>query len=79
MMKNQGTMNRKGRLCLCQCIAWPSHVIFIYMFTYLFVYIFIYLFLERGREASVCGCPSCTPYWGPGPQPRHVPCWQLNW
>ena len=21
----------------------------------------------------MCGCPSCAPYWGPGPQPRHVP------
>ena len=40
---------------------------------------FISLFLERrkgrerGRETSVCGCLSCTPYWGPGWQPRHVP------
>ena len=39
-----------------------------------------YLFLERGREGkkrgretSMCGCLSYTPYWGPGPQPRHVP------
>ena len=23
----------------------------------------------------MCGCPSHAPYWGPGPQPRHVP-WQ---
>ena len=28
---------------------------------------------KRGRETSVCGCLSCAPYWGPGPQPRHVP------
>ena len=21
----------------------------------------------------MCGCLSCTPYWIPGPQPRHVP------
>ena len=21
----------------------------------------------------MCGCLSHTPYWGPGPQPRHVP------
>ena len=40
---------------------------------------FIYLFLERGegrergRETSMCGCLSRAPYWGPGPQPRHVP------
>ena len=36
---------------------------------------FIYLFLERkrGRETLMCGCLSGTPYWGPVPQPRHVP------
>ena len=40
---------------------------------------FIYLFLEgkggrkSGRKTSMCGCPSCGPHWGPGPQPRHVP------
>ena len=28
---------------------------------------------ERGRETSMCGCLSGTPYWGPGLQPRHVP------
>ena len=28
---------------------------------------------KRGRETSVCGCLSCAPYWGPGPQPRRVP------
>ena len=28
---------------------------------------------KRGRETSRCGCLSCTPNWGPGPQPRHVP------
>ena len=39
---------------------------------------FIYLSLERregrkrGRETSVCGCPSHTPYWGPGLQPSHM-------
>ena len=29
---------------------------------------------KRGRETSMCGCLSCAPYRGPGPQPRHVPC-----
>ena len=24
------------------------------------------------RETSMCGCLLCTPYWGPGPQPRQV-------
>ena len=28
---------------------------------------------EKGRETSMCGCFSCVPHWGPGPQPRHVP------
>ena len=42
---------------------------------------FINLFLERkggrkrGRETSMCGCLSGTPYRGPGRQPRHMP-WQ---
>ena len=27
----------------------------------------------RGRETSMCGCLSHIPYWGPGPQPRHLP------
>ena len=40
---------------------------------------FIYLFLdgeegqEKGRETSLCGCLSYTPYWGPGLQPGCVP------
>ena len=40
----------------------------------------MYSFLERGegrrkrgRETSMCGCLSHAPYWGPDPQPRHVP------
>ena len=51
----------------------------------LFVKDFIYLFFERregrikrGTEASMCGCFSHPPYWGPGPQPRPVP-WLGNW
>ena len=39
---------------------------------------FIYLFLERGegrekRKEPMYGSLSHAPYWGPGPQPRHVP------
>ena len=35
---------------------------------------FIYFRGEgRERETSMCGCLLCTPYWGPGLQPRHVP------
>ena len=40
----------------------------------------IYLFLERGKEREKerernisVQLPLCTPTWGPGPQPRHVP------
>ena len=28
---------------------------------------------KRERETSMCGCFLHSPYWGPGPQPRHVP------
>ena len=41
---------------------------------------FIYLFLDRGegrekeRERNIqLWLPLTRPYWGPGPQPRHVP------
>ena len=38
---------------------------------------FIYLFLEKGegkeREKHQCVVASRAPYWGPSPQPRHVP------
>ena len=48
---------------------------------YLFLKKISFIFLERGegkekgegRETSTCGCLSCAPHWGPGPQPRHVP------
>ena len=49
------------------------------MFYFIFLKDFIYSFLEgkggrkRGKETSMCGCLLCTPYWGPGPQPTHVP------
>ena len=41
----------------------------------------IYLFIfregkggrKRGRETSMHSCLLRAPYWGPGPQPRHVP------
>ena len=44
-----------------------------------FFFNFIYSFLERWeedekeREIAVCGCFSRAPYWGLGPQARHVP------
>ena len=45
--------------------------------------LFIY-FKQRGREGEregekyLCGCLSCTPYWGPGLQPRHVSSLGIN-
>ena len=46
---------------------------------------FIYLFLERGkggrkrrRETSMCGCPSCDPYWDLACNPGTCPDWELN-
>ena len=33
---------------------------------------------KRGKETSMCGCLSHTPYWGPGPQPRYVPWWGIE-
>ena len=27
---------------------------------------------KRGKETSMCGCLSCAPHLGSGPQPRHV-------
>ena len=42
-------------------------------------FIYSFLFSERGREGEregekhQCVVASCVPYWGPGPQPRHVP------
>ena len=42
---------------------------------------YLFIFRELGREGEKEGekqpcaidCPSHTPKWGPGPQPRHVP------
>ena len=42
-------------------------------FFFLRFYLFLFEEGKGGRETSVCGCLSCTPPWGPGPQPRHVP------
>ena len=47
--------------------------------TFFFLTFYIFIFREgkgrrkRGRKISLCGFLSRTPYWGPGPQPRHVP------
>ena len=70
--KSNGLTNQ----CLHSKIS-NNQVIFEYSF--LKKILFIY-FLDKGkrrkeeRETSVCGCLWCTAYWGPGLQPRLVPC-----
>ena len=67
------------------CIFFPSvrhrilcsrHIISLHLFFFLKI---VFIFGERrregerGRETSMCVCLWCAPYWGPGPQPSHVP------
>ena len=53
-------------------------------FLLLFKILFIYFQREgkggrkRGRETSLCRCLSHAPYWGPGLQPRPVPCLRIE-
>ena len=55
-----------------------SRIVLTYTVFILLKILYIYLFWEgkrgrkTGRETWMCGCPLCTPYWGPGPQPRHM-------
>ena len=55
--------------------TWPSLSSFPYYFFFKILCIYFQRKGERkrGTETSMCGCLSRTPYWGPGPQPRHVP------
>ena len=51
---------------------------------------YLLIFRERGREGeteeenhwcvreTLMSCLSHTPSWGPGLEPRHVPCWESN-
>ena len=60
-------------------------LLFIYLFIYLFFKVLFIYFLERQGEGERKGekhqcardtsisCFSHAPYWGSGPQPRHVP------
>ena len=46
-------------------------------FWFVFLRFYLFTFREKGRErniivCSLCGCLSHSPYWGPGPQSRHV-------
>ena len=71
--------------------TWTWYLLVLILFTsvpmklyciYFFKKDFTYLFLERGEWREKEGAkninvwlPSHAPYWGPGPQPRHVPWW----
>ena len=44
---------------------------------YLFIFREVKGRRKRGRETPVCGCLSHAP-WGPGQQPRHVPCLRVE-
>ena len=60
-------------------IMWYPSLMFSIFCSCFFKRVYLFIFRERGREGergretSVCGCLSRTPYWGPGLQPRHVP------
>ena len=83
-MRDNGALNERVVVGM-KGSGWPPVTFFFLMFVgfcffYFFKKDFIYLFLERveggrkrGRETSMCGCLSCSPQWGPGPQPRDVP------
>ena len=60
---------RCQRLLVCML---QKHLYFIF-FKDLFIYLDRKQGRKRGRETSMCGCLSHASYWGPGPQPRHVP------
>ena len=79
---------KHGCICPVQSLIYSFFLIIVGIFSISFFkliflffkkILFIYLFIEgkgerkRGRETSMCGCFLCTPYWGPGLQPRHVP------
>ena len=67
-----------GEVSVQVLCPWFSFLNMIFIFYY-FLRFYLFIFRERGREGereretSMCGCLSRTPYWGPGPQPRHVP------
>ena len=72
-----------GSSGLWKFLVLPFVCMCFYLF-FIFLKIFILFFREgkgdrkRGRETSVCGCLSCTPYRWPGRQPRHVPHQEWN-
>ena len=68
------------KLWFCRSSGFFSFSYFNLLTLFVLKTLFIYFYLERGegkekerKETSMCGCLSCTPYRGPGWQPRHVP------
>ena len=65
-------------ICRCShnlCFADHAPVVLLVHLLSFFKRFYLLIFREGkgGRETSMCGCLSSTPYWGPGPKPRHVP------
>ena len=66
----------------CQiCVAFWRYSLFSSLSSPLFFFLRFYWFIfrkgkrgrKRGKKTLMCGWFSCTPCWGPGLQPRHVP------
>ena len=65
--------------------AMAFNILFSNCIFYLFIRFYLFAFRESSREGesegekhecvrdTVIGCLSHAPYWGSGPQPRHVP------
>ena len=54
------------------------HGVFFSFSSFFFFFLRFYSFIFREwvrerRDTTMCGCLSLATYWGPGPQPRHVP------
>ena len=65
----------------CGGQSWGPHVPckdFVGGFKRFFTYLFLERGRKRGRETFMCSCLVCAPYWGLGPQRRHVPWLGIN-
>ena len=56
--------------CFSTTPTHPSRLQGAYLPFFSFLRFYLFIFREREREGEK---HQCTPHWGPGPQPRHVP------
>ena len=62
--------------CKILCLESFAYFLNYYFFRILFIYLFLEGVERRGKERErniSVWLPLTHPYWGPGPQPRHVP------